>query len=207
MANPKEWRPVIHRQAPNAIGIVKDLVPGVRQGPCCEVCYAPAMCPICAVCPCCTLPEYITKATEESTYVYVRENSVEFNMPGLSSEKGACCGNSICGYRVADNVQVVYYDAMVMDQITDKTRCCNDCRTMCCGGHGQLLQLSSPFCAGCCYRSMFPLPCVPVCCTPCCGMCMMDEFIWVDNAMEAGAAIKQQRDAVRAVYGDKQMTR
>jgi len=39
MANPKEWRPVIHRQAPNAIGIVKEVVPGVRQGPCCEVCY------------------------------------------------------------------------------------------------------------------------------------------------------------------------
>jgi len=36
---------------------------------------------------------------------------------------------------------------------------------------------------------------------------MMDKFLWVDNAMEAGAAIKQQRDAVRAVYGDKQMTR
>jgi len=105
---------------------------------------APAMCPICAVCPCCTLPEYITKATEESTYVYVRENSVEFNMPGLSSEKGACCGNSICGYRVADNVQVVYYDAMVMDQITDKTRCCNDCRTMC-----KPLQLN-PFIYHCC---------------------------------------------------------
>jgi hypothetical protein len=33
---------------------------------------------------------------------------------------------------------------------TNKTRCCNDCRTSLCGGEGQRVQIANVFCAGCC---------------------------------------------------------
>mmetsp|Transcript_437 Transcript_437/g.552 ORF Transcript_437/g.552 Transcript_437/m.552 type:complete len:155 (-) Transcript_437:512-976(-) len=125
----KEWRKEVGLQESSKIHIVYHPKPGLRKGPCYECCFAPSFCPGCSILPCCTHPEYITKKIEESSYVYVRENSVEFNSPTLTNAKGSCCGNAICEYAVQDVVSVIYFDDRMIDEITDKTRCCNECRT------------------------------------------------------------------------------
>ena len=49
---------------------------------------------------------------------------------------GPCCGVDPCLYDVQDNIKVIYYDDQVFEQVTDRTRSCNECRTCLFGGAG-----------------------------------------------------------------------
>ncbi len=51
-----------------------------------------------------------------SRYIYVRENSLEFNNPSMQATKGRCCGASCCELSVKDNVTVLYFDDEHFDE-------------------------------------------------------------------------------------------
>ena len=158
------------------------------------------MCPGCAALPCMKDPEYIVKEMEASKYIYVRENSIEWNAPEKIQKEGDCCGTSCCLFRAADNVSVLYFDDPMFDRISDKSRFCNDCRTFCCGGEGELIQIDSKFCCGCCYRAYTPCP-IPVCCGFCCPI--IRHRIWVAKATDAIRGIKEARDNAKERMGIK----
>ncbi|GMH87811.1 hypothetical protein TrST_g8524 [Triparma strigata] len=186
-----EDRLMMSRISTSAITVTQIIPHGVKAYGCCACCYAPAMCPGCAAFPCIKDPEYIVKEMEASKYIYVRENSIEWNDPHKTSKEGDCCGQSLCLFRAQDKVSVLYFDDPMFDRITDKSRCCNDCRTFCFGGEGEMVQIDSKFCCGCCYRGEIAL-CVPVCCALCCPI--IKHQIKVAKASEAIRGIKEARD-------------
>ena len=120
--------------------------------------------------------------------IYVRENSIEYNQPTIQPSKAItplasvfCCGYSPTDLSVRDNVQVVYFDDLIMDTVRNNTRTCNPLLTFCCGGRGEELRLESTFCfdlcyrgrcssgadGGCCPTGSCCVPCVPVGCPDC----------------------------------------
>ena len=105
---------------------------------------APEMAPCFAQCICCTFPKYILDQIEASKYIILRENSMgwwnqfslflmthsffqllEWNAPLMINAEGMWCGQSLCLFRVYDQIQVLYYDDPLLDRITNRTRCCN----------------------------------------------------------------------------------
>ena len=50
-----------------------------------------------------------------SRYIYLRENSLEFNNPTMQAAKGKCCGAALCELAVLDNVTVLYFDDQHFD--------------------------------------------------------------------------------------------
>jgi len=50
-----------------------------------------------------------------SRYIYLRENSLEFNNPTMQAAKGKCCGAALCELAVWDNVTVLYFDDQHFD--------------------------------------------------------------------------------------------
>lgn len=144
--------------------------------------------------PCCDDPAYITSAREASKYIYIRENALEWNAPQIAAAKGDCCGVSLCRYRIQDNVKVIYFDDLTLEDIDDDTRCCNDLRTKCCGGMGEEIRLRGEFCLGMCVRAPFPIMCVPACCPTFCCPCAFSHSIYVENSNEAIVKIKNAVD-------------
>jgi len=61
---------------------------------CLSCCYAPECMPCCALLPCVKDPKYIVKELEASKYIYIRENSLEWNQPMKVNKEGDCCGFS-----------------------------------------------------------------------------------------------------------------
>lgn len=47
---------------------------------------------------------------DSSRYIYIRENSLEFNNPTMQAARGSCCGASLFKLAVRDNVTVMYFD-------------------------------------------------------------------------------------------------
>ena len=117
---------------------VTNVVPhGVKTYGCLACCYAPEVCPGCAALPCIRDPKYIIKEMEASKYIYIRENSLEWNAPTKMNKEGNCFGSSCCYFRALDHVNVIYFDDPMFDRINDKTPCCNDFKSWCCGGEGE----------------------------------------------------------------------
>jgi len=187
---------------------VTNVVPhGSKTYGCCACCYAPEICPGCALLPCVRDPKYIVKEMEASKYIYIRENSLEWNAPMKIQKEGDCFGSSCCYFRAKDNVKVMYFDDPAFDQITDKTPTCNDMKTWCCGGEGERIEITAKFCWGCCYRAYPPFICgFPTCCYVlgqlCCVgelcVCVQKADIWVENASDAMRDIKEARDNAKA---------
>ena len=157
MATSSSWivtdRLMMSRIQTSGITVTMVVPHGVKSYGCCACCYAPSSCPGCSVLPCVKDPEYIVKEMEASKYIYVRENSLEWNAPIKSPKEGNCFGTSCCTFRAQDAVSVLYFDDPIFDRITDKTPCCNGATSCLCGGEGELIQIDSKFCCGCCYRS------------------------------------------------------
>ncbi|RYH19020.1 hypothetical protein EON65_26580 [archaeon] len=99
-------RPIMSRQDRHSIGLVASLMPSQVTPGCLMCCSAPACCPLCAVCPCCGDAEYIAAKRKASTYIFIRENSIEWNDPKIVMQTGVCCGVDPCMYDVQDHVQV-----------------------------------------------------------------------------------------------------
>jgi hypothetical protein len=77
-------RKMFNRESETSIGIVGKLRPGEHVSGCLVCCNAPACCPILSILPCCTYPEYVFVKLESSKYIYIRENSIEWNDPEVT---------------------------------------------------------------------------------------------------------------------------
>ncbi len=116
--------------------------------------------------------------------IYVRENSIEYNQPILQPAKANttlaacfCCGNSPTDLTVRDQISVIYFDDILMDNVRNDTRLCNPLLSFCCGGKGEEVRLESTVIGGWCYRgrgfsgTCCCVPCVPVGCPDCLCPC------------------------------------
>ena len=185
-----EDRRMVSRVKTNSITLISLIEPGETTKGCCQCCNAPPACPCCALFPCCDDPEYIVTAREASKYIVIRENSLEWNDPKIVTSEGNCCGQSLCMYRIQDQVTVLYFDDPMIKDIQNKTRCCNDVRTWCCGGVGERVMINNTFCYGACARGLFPCPCVPSCCPSLLCPCMLSYNLYVKDANKAVVEIK-----------------
>uniref|UniRef100_A0A6V2HAJ3 Uncharacterized protein n=1 Tax=Ditylum brightwellii TaxID=49249 RepID=A0A6V2HAJ3_9STRA len=62
--------------------------------------------------------------------------------------------------------------------VRDDTRRCNNCKTFCCGGRGEQVQIESTFCCGLCLRGRTPMTCIPSCCPEACCPCIAKVSIF-----------------------------
>ena len=93
--------------------------------------------------------------------------------------------NSVCIFNQ------VYFDDPVFNRISDQTRCCNECRTCCCGGSGERIQIDSPCCFNICQRGSYPCPCVPICCPTAIFSCALKYELYVEDAQKGMYEIQQ----------------
>lgn len=191
-------RPVMSRREQQHVEILMSLKPGQKTDGCLVCCNAPACCPLLSfVCPCCGESEYVIKQRTASTYIHLRENSLEWNEPSLMLQPGLCCGVDPCLFKVHDQVHVLYFDDDMFLHISDQTRFCNEFLTCLFGGNGERIRLNgSPCCFGACIRAnssccMF----VPVCCPKTVCPCMIRQDIYVEDAQKGLYEIKKAREA------------
>ncbi|KAL7441032.1 hypothetical protein ACHAXH_004939 [Discostella pseudostelligera] len=211
-----EDRTMVSRSCGDRIKITHSIEPGREETGCLTCFYAPPEYPILAQCPCFDYPEYIVNEIKASRYIYIRENSIEYNQPTLQPAKSEtplsatfCCGRSPSSLAVRDRVITLYYDDLLMDNIKDDTRCCNPFMTFCCGGKGEGVQFESTYCHGMCYRGrsvdvdlvdtlcLCCIPCVPVCCPDILCPCAARRTLYVEDAETAVKIITRARDDAR----------
>mmetsp|Transcript_30897 Transcript_30897/g.35512 ORF Transcript_30897/g.35512 Transcript_30897/m.35512 type:complete len:219 (-) Transcript_30897:129-785(-) len=188
-----EDRRMLSRVVGDRIRITHIIQPGNRILGCCTCCNAPDSCPLLAYCPCFDYPGYIVNEVNSSRYIYVRENSLEWNNPQMQSAKGNCCGMACCELVVMDDITVLYFDDMYFDDVSNSTRRCNDCKTFFCGGRGEQVIIDSRFCFGMCKRGRKPFFCVPSCFPDVCCPCFVKSELWVEDAKSAVETIKMVR--------------
>ena len=193
MSYHNDGRAMYSRVSEKSIEIINHLEPGKHSSGCLICCSSPACCPLCSIFPCCGDAEYIQVRREASKYVYIRENSLEWNEPLVFMKRGSCFGLDPCQYEIQDKIAVIYFDDIQLDRITDQTRTCNEMRTCLCGGRGERIRIDSPFCFNICLRSSFPCPCVPICCPTTCCPCVLRHEIYVEDAQKGMYEIKKSR--------------
>lgn len=152
---------MFHNFIIHTVRITHMLQPGTRTLSCCTCCHAPDRCPHLSYCPCFDYPGYIVHEINSSEYIYVRENSLEWNNPKMQNAKGNCCGMSCCEYVVKDDITVLYFDDLHFDDVRDNTRTCNECKTFWCGGRGEQVIIDSRFCCGLLKRGRGNFMCIP----------------------------------------------
>eukprot|EP00804_Cyclotella_cryptica_P023215 CCRYP_000392-RB/>CCRYP_000392-RB protein AED:0.12 eAED:0.12 QI:208/1/1/1/0.75/0.6/5/501/229 len=206
-----EDRPMISRSSGDRVKITHTIQPGKEETGCMTCFYSPPEYPILSKCPCFDYPEYAVNEIRASQYIYIRENSVEYNQPTLQPSKSTttlttilCCGHSPTDLAVRDSVSVIYYDDMLMDNIRNDTRTCHALHTFCCGGKGEAVRLESTFCGDACYRGRGVgdggcccFCCVPVCCPEWICPCGVRKTIYVEDAETAVRIITNARDDAR----------
>jgi len=202
-------RRVISRKENDNIKVLQSLIPGKNTPGCFVCCSAPDCCTICSLCPCCSDSEYIAVRKESSKYIYIRENSLEWNEPRIVMKYGTCCGIDPCVYDIQDNVKVLYFDDPIFDRLTDQTRSCNECATCLFGGNGERLLIDSPVCCGICQRATFPFICAFSFCTSYCCPCMLQHNIYLEDAQKGLYEIKKARNAClkNDLYTDKDVNK
>lgn len=170
------------------------ITPGIRVKGCCKCCHAPDYCPILSYCCCFDYPAYVVNKVNSSRYIYVRENSLEWNNPLIQQDKGTCCGVSCCDLAVLDDVSVLYFDDLYFDSVKNGTRYCNDCQTFWFGGRGERVTIQSRFCLGMCKRGKGTMLCVPSCCPEICCPCVASADLWVEDAENAAILIRNAKN-------------
>eukprot|EP01082_Thalassiosira_pseudonana_P003365 g2399.t1.1.5e174189 g2399 g2399.t1 contig12:17167-18054(-) len=182
-----EDRPMISRSCGDRVKITHTIEPGKEETGCITCFYSPPEYPILAKCPCFDYPEYIVNEIKASQYIYIRENSIEYNQPTLQPSKATtplttifCCGHSPSSLSVRDSITTIYFDDVLMDSVRNDTRMFHPLHTFCCGGRGEEVRLESRFCGDVCYRGRSLdgfgsgcccLVCVPVGCPECLCPC------------------------------------
>lgn len=80
-------RKMLAKEHEDRIRIVKAIPSGEDTFGCIACCHAPSCCALMSLCPCCTNPEYIIHKRASSKYIYIRENSIEWNDPEASESR------------------------------------------------------------------------------------------------------------------------
>lgn len=192
-----EDRRMMSRICGDRIKITHTIEPGKRQTGCLACCHAPDSCPTFAYLPCFDYPQYIVNEVNASKYIYIRENGLEWNDPGIQADKGRCCGLSCTHLAVMDRVTVLYFDDIHFDNVRNDTRWCDGCLTFLCGGRGEQVQIESTFCCGCCFRGRDGITCIPACCPEILCPCMAKAELWVQDSESAVETIREARDNAR----------
>lgn len=202
-----EGRHMLSRQNEKSISITTILNPGKHMSGSLVCCSSPACCPICSIFPCCDEAEYIKLKRESSKYVFIRENSLEWNEPKVILKKGSFLGLDPCNYDIQDNVTVLYFDDPMFDRLTDQTRFLNEFRTCLCGGKGERVRIDAPFCFSCCLRSHC-IPFVPSCCPTSLCPCVLRYEIYLEDAQKGLYEIRKSRKkALRDFNLDETLSR
>ncbi|KAL3787622.1 hypothetical protein ACHAWO_000742 [Cyclotella atomus] len=176
-----EDRPMISRSSGDRVKITHTIEPGKEETGCLTCFYSPEKYPILSKCPCFDYPEYVVNEVRASQYIYIRENSLEYNQPIITPSKSTntlttlfCCGHSPSDLTVRDSISVIYYDDILFDTVRNDTPKCHECSTFCCGGKGEVVRLESTYCGDLCYRGRGGCSTcclVPVCCPECICPC------------------------------------
>lgn len=205
-----EDRRMISRSAANRIKITHTIQPGRRSRGLLTCCHAPepsssssfsvllrplTRCLFCFF----DHPRRVVNEREASRYVYVRENSLEWNDPEIVPDRGGCCGSSCAASTVRDDVTVLYFDDADFDEVrATEDRCCSATRSACCGDRGERVVIDSSFCFGGCRRSgrgrglcRARPSCCPANCCPCGAR---PTELWVENAEMSARIIRDARD-------------
>lgn len=191
-----EDRRMISRVKGDRIRLTHIVEPGERVKGCCTCFSAPRLFPMLSYWLCCVdYPKRTVNKLNSSKYVYIRENSIEFNTPEIRAANGLWFGSACCRLSVKDKVTVIYFDDMHFSRVTDVTRPCNEFKTFCCGGDGEKVQIDSRFCCGLCKRAQCAYVCIPSCFSEqCCPCLVASHEIYVEDAQTAVEAINMARD-------------
>uniref|UniRef100_A0A7S0GBM8 Uncharacterized protein n=1 Tax=Proboscia inermis TaxID=420281 RepID=A0A7S0GBM8_9STRA len=173
-----EDRRMISRVSGDRIRITNTIEPGKRSASCFACVSAPSSFPCCGILPCCDYPRIIVKDLNASRYIYIRENSLEWNSPSMQRAK-----NSWCRLVVRDHVRTVYFDDEYFDEVYHDARCCSNLRTACCGGNGEQIQIDSRLYCNLCVRT-YPCCCIPACFPKCCFPWMNRVSMMYDNVIK-----------------------
>jgi len=192
-----EDRSMLSRAKGDRIRLTHIIQPGERVPGCCVCFTTPISLPLLAQWCCCfQYPKYILNKISSSKYIYIRENSMEWNEPYIRAANGYFCGSACCEMDIKDNITVLYFDDMHFGEVTNQTRRCNDIKSFCCGGEGQIVQIESRFCWGMCKRGgPCPFLFAPICFTRRCCSCLISYELHVEHADSAIEAITMARDS------------
>jgi len=108
-----EDRRMMSRVKGDRIRITHIIEPGERVKGCCTCFNAPKLLPMLSYWCCCfDYPKRVINKLNSSKYIYVRENSIEFNTPEVRAANGLWFGSACCELNVKDKVTVIYFDDM-----------------------------------------------------------------------------------------------
>lgn len=105
------------RKHSSSLGIHQIIIPGTHAPGCLVCCSAPVCCPMCSILPCCDDADYVKEKREASKYIWVRENSLEWNEPRVIMRAGSCLGLDPCHYEIQDDVTVLFFDDPLFDRL------------------------------------------------------------------------------------------
>lgn len=190
-------RPIHSRSNKNNIKIIKSLRPGKITDGCIVCCTAPSCCQGLTICPCCGDSEEIRLKRESSSYIYLRENSIEWNHPKLILSSGSCIGVDPCLFDIQDNITTLYYDDIRFQNIHDNTRFCNEFLTCLIGGYGESIIISPATHCFCFERGYFPCPLIPTCIPSSICPCSMKKELYLHDAQNGIGLIKSELERIK----------
>lgn len=194
MKNLQLERLIFTLRSENLINLLAILVPGTNSAGCCVMCDAPSCLPGLSILPCWDDAEYVKIKREASKYVFIRENSIEYNDPVVAFKFGhCCCCVDPCEYVIDDNVTVIYFDDPIFERMTDQQELCNSCSVVCFGGKGERIKFENTCCFDMCVIGLPPCPIIPRCCPRICCPCYHIKELYVDDAQKAIYEIKKAR--------------
>lgn len=188
----KKHRPMLRLHNPAKLEVQRHIKTGKRHYGFCKICYAPECMWWCSWLPFCKPPRAVVKKLEDSKYIWIRENSIEWNKPTVQFKKSHnCCPIDCFHLDVVDDITVMYFDNPTFDNIANKTRRMNEKRTKCFGGRGERVVIEDTFCYDNCVAGKNCVPCLPACCPESCLQFFGNTHeMYVDNADEAVDIIK-----------------
>lgn len=196
MKNLQLERLIFTLRSENLINILAILVPGINSSGCCVMCDSPSCLPGLSIFPCWDDAEYVKIKREASKYVFIRENSIEYNDPVVAfkfSHTNCCCCVDPCEYVVDDNITVIYFDDPIFERMTNQSELCHSCSVVCFGGKGERIKFENTCCFDMCVIGLPPCPIIPRCCPRICCPCYHIKEFYVDDAQKAIYEIKKAR--------------
>lgn len=189
---------MLSRTHGDGVKIIRTVPEGELNAGCCACCRAPEECPSLSFFPCCDLPSYILNGLAASRYIYIRENSLEWNDPKIRRAGGMCCGSACCALEIEDDVSVIYFDDSTFNDVRNDTRCMNEFLTFVVGGRGEKVRIENRFGFGVFHRGRSACCCVPVFFPATCFPCARKHVLFVDNAETAVKTIIGARNDAKA---------
>lgn len=199
-------RIIFTRKDQNIINI-KELETGEAVTGCCVFCNAPSCLPGLSFFPCWGDAQYIASKRDASKYIFIRENSIEFNEPVVSFKLRSNCCFDPCEYVINDNVMVIFYDDPIFDSITDQLDCGSSCWALCFGSKGEKIRFENKCFYGLCVEGSCPCPIIPNFCPRAACPCYINREVYVKNSQNAIYEIRKARSQALEYHRKIEQTR